>query len=324
MKTVGYALGQGLVALLQLGFRTLGVICYMLAVLIRPIIEQTWGRQQRQRASRRAGVETPVTTEAADPQPGCETVTPAGAHPGHDFEAADQIVSMRLDPAVGVVNLRIFQARGVIKRDLIISEPRLRALMKARRHSFPDVPYEPAQGLEATKEEAIRLAERLINELGQQSGAAVRTGRDRGSRAGVSALPAPAPGQSQDPAEPARPRPGQASLERHHDIAALPARRLSPAFVGELVKAGSTRITPPDRPPFEVFEATLALDNGSELALRGAELERELSASGCEIGQRIEITPMGKVPVTLANGIEAQKNLYRVRPAAAPAEGVGP
>ncbi|MDB5861696.1 MAG: hypothetical protein JWQ76_5385 [Ramlibacter sp.] len=318
MKYVGYALGQGLVALLQLGFRTLAGIGYMLAVLVRPLIERTLGRRQRYRASRHADVQRSVTTASAAPRLGGETVIgPVGAHCGHDFEAADRIVSLRLDPPVGVVNLRIFQARGVIKRDLIISEPRLRTLMKARRHSFPDVPYESAQGLEASKEEAVRLAERLINELGAQPGTTVRSG-PRVGRAGVSVLPAPAGRQMQAPAEPGRTRPAEATRERLPDIAVLPARRLVPAYVGELVKAGSARVTPPDRPPFEVFEAKLALDNGSELALRGAELERELTASGCLVGQRIEITPMGKVPVTLANGIEAQKYLYRVRPAAAP------
>jgi hypothetical protein len=79
------------------------------------------------------------------------------------------------------------------------------------------------------------------------------------------------------------------------------------------VRAGFQTRTPKNRPSYEVFEASLQLDNGAELALRGAELERELTANGCAVGERVAITPMGKVPVTLANGSEGQKNLYRAR-----------
>lgn len=83
-------------------------------------------------------------------------------------------------------------------------------------------------------------------------------------------------------------------------------------YVGELVRAGAQVVRPTNRTPYEIFEAALRLDNGAELPLRGAELERELVASGCEIGQRVAITPMGKVPVDLGGDKVGQKNLYRV------------
>lgn len=79
------------------------------------------------------------------------------------------------------------------------------------------------------------------------------------------------------------------------------------------MRAGSKRMTPQNRDPYEVFEAVLLLDNGAELPLRGAELEREITTSGCKVGQRLAITPMGKVPVTLASGAEGSKNLYKVQ-----------
>ena len=83
-------------------------------------------------------------------------------------------------------------------------------------------------------------------------------------------------------------------------------------YQGRLTKAGPQIQRPPNKRSFEVFEATIQLDNGAELALRGAELERELLAAGVQLGNRVAITPMGKVPVQLANGEEGKKNLYRV------------
>jgi hypothetical protein len=62
-----------------------------------------------------------------------------------------------------------------------------------------------------------------------------------------------------------------------------------------------------------VFTAIIQMDNGAEFPLRGAELERELELADCQLGDRISITPMGKVPVTLTNGGEGKKNLYKVQ-----------
>jgi hypothetical protein len=83
-------------------------------------------------------------------------------------------------------------------------------------------------------------------------------------------------------------------------------------FEGQLVRAGTERMTPKGRNPYEVFEAHIRLANGVDMPLRGVELERELERCKVGLGDRVAITPMGKVPVTMANGEEKSKNVYRV------------
>lgn len=83
-------------------------------------------------------------------------------------------------------------------------------------------------------------------------------------------------------------------------------------YVGKLTQAGAHRVTPKGRDAYEVFQATIEMDNGAVLPLRGSELERELESAGCRIGERVAITPMGKVPVALSSGGEGSKNLYKV------------
>lgn len=239
------------------------------------------------------------------------------------FEWADRIVSIRLEPYVGTINLRVF--KDTVKRDLIISEPRLRALMKGRRHTFPDAKFDPKLGIHAMdelKDETIVLAEELINKLGSQSVKGIKPRKDDFVRAKAPAPPAPAPApvvkeqvRQEQPKPAPAPAPQQAEQRSPGPQSTLVAPRVTTGYtyVGKLVEAGSKKMTPAGRAPYEVFEATLLLDNGAEMALRGAELERELESNGCRIGQRVEITPLGKIPVSLGNGGEGQKNLYRVQ-----------
>jgi hypothetical protein len=252
--------------------------------------------------------------EAADASAGA---LPAAVMHASDFEVADRIVSIRLQPPVGVINLRVYYAPGLVRRDLIVNEPRLRALLGGRRHSLPDVPYDRVAGLDFVKDETVQAAEKLINELGNCAARAGRRPRDCSDRSQMPAAPPPVPetkgtaGEEQLAAAVA----AQASSNVEAPVTTLVAPKLTIGFtyVGKLVRAGFQTRNPKNRPAYEVFEASLQLDNGAELALRGAELERELTANGCAVGERVAITPMGKVPVTLANGSEGQKNLYRAR-----------
>jgi hypothetical protein len=271
-------------------------------------------------------VNVPELPEALTHDTGPQTIL-------HDtFEWADRIVSMRLEPFVGTINLRVFNASKVVKRDLIISEPRLRAMMKGRRHSFPDVPYDYLVGLDEVKDDTIALAEKLINDLGSQSVKATKPRKDDFVRAKAPAPAAPVsasvvkePVRQQQPRSAPAPAPQQAEVRSQpaQPPSTLVAPRVTAGFtyVGQLVKAGTQQIHPAGRAPYEVFEATLLLDNGAEMALRGAELEREIESHGCKVGARVSITPLGKVPVALANGSEGQKNLYRVQNMAAPKRG---
>lgn len=323
MKTVGYGIGLALLALLRYAVRALSMTGRMAAMLIVPVLAWAMGRVTAKRRAPRprpqevAPIDVQLTAAEATVDTGPSTVIIT-----NDFEVADRIVSIRLEPPVGVINLRIYNDQAVVKRDLIVSEPCLRTLMKGRRHTLADVPYDRVAGLDQIKDETIEAVEKLINDLGNRS---VRANRPRKDDF-VRSKPAP------QPAAPA-PEVAKEDLARAPVVHAVPkadppmtsvvAPKVTTGFtyVGRLVKAGSETVKPKGRAPYEVFEATLQLDNGAELALRGAELERELSANSCNVGQRVAITPMGKVPVTLGNGGEGSKNLYRVRRMDAPSKG---
>lgn len=235
------------------------------------------------------------------------------------YDVADRIVSIRLDPPVGVINLRVYTNARVVKRDLIISEPRLKALMRGRRHTFPDAPYDSIEGLDGLKDETVEIAEALINTLGNQSVKAVKTQKlERVAKSPVAAAPPAAVAAQGSEAE--RPdgldgkhRPATADRNPESGKVYAPKPHTGITYVGSLVAAGTETMTPKGRVPYETFQAVLLLDNGVEMPLRGGELERELTGAQCQVGQRIAITPMGKVPVSLANGDEGSKNLYRVQ-----------
>lgn len=239
---------------------------------------------------------------------------------GEEFIAADRIVSIRLDPPVAVLNLRVYYKQKLIKREMIVTEQRLRTLMQGRHHSLGEVTFDPVKGLEAIKDETVEMAQELIN----------TTGNMRVSKAKVKPVErvekAPQPKQEkvvakrqQSETKPVDPKP--ASVPKAHVVQEQPSQPRNSyvpkptkgvTFEGKLVQAGSRRFTPEGRAPYETFEALLKLDNGVDVPLRGAELERELQRFNVQIGERVAITPMGKVPVTLPSGDEGSKNVYRV------------
>lgn len=332
MKDVGHMLMELAFGVLKLLGKALVLCGKLTAWVVLPLASAALNRATSPRKPRTAKVEVaavsvnvPELPNALVQEAGPVTIINAG-----EFEIADRIVSMRLDPPVGVINMRVYYNIGTVKRDLIISEPCLKAMMKGRRHTFPDAPYDPLVGLDAIKDETIELAEKLINDLGSQSVKATKPRKDDFVRAKAPAPPAPAPVKEAPRQEQAKPAPvqqhaNQTPSQQRADarVEVPPSKVVTPrintgyTYVGRLVKAGSEQVKPQGRQPYEVFEATLELDNGAELALRGAELERELTANGCQLGQRVAITPMGKVPVNLASGGEGQKNLYRVQNMAA-------
>lgn len=315
MKALGYALAALACGLLRLAGTMLVAATRTLVLLALPLA--SWflrHKQHRPKAvaapARSDGLQgdrlAPTAPEAVQLASAIATVA------GQDgLAVADRIVSLRLDPPVGVIHLRVYQARRVVRRELIVLEPCLRALLKGRRHPLPEVAYDPVDGLEAIKNEAVLAAEAWINTRGNAA-------RQRHPRAAVQRRDQPLSAASQPKANDTPPQPAPAtaatlpSLPPDGTLLAPPART-GYCYVGTLVKAGTATVRPKGRAPYDIFEATLQLDNGAELALRGAELQRELAACRCTPGQRIAITPMGKVPVVLANGGEGHKNLYRVQ-----------
>jgi flagellar basal body rod protein FlgC len=248
------------------------------------------------------------------------TVNTAPAPRDEEFMAADRIVSIRLDPPVAVLNLRIYYKQKVIKREMIVTEQRLRTLMQGRHHSLGEVAFDPVKGMEMIKDETVQKAQDLINSTGnlKVSKAKVKPAERTEKLAQPRQEKVVAPRQQVEikPVEPkaaavpkVQPPPEHPATPRNSYV---PKPTVGVTFEGKLVAAGSRTFRPEGRAPYETFEAMLKLDNGVDVPLRGAELERELQRFNVLIGERVAITPMGKVPVTLPSGDEGSKNVYRV------------
>lgn len=247
-----------------------------------------------------------------------------------DFEVADQIVAIRFDPPVGVVHMRVYNASRVVKRELLIHEPVLKGIMKGRRFTLPDAPYDPAKGMDVVKEETVELAEKLINEIGnrnvkgvkplkQEPRAKSETSEAKAETRKDKHIQEIAPKGAAQGAPAVKSQPAREMRPSKTDISAIPADRVFKprvstglTYVGRLKRAQHRTISPPGRSPYETYEATILMDNGAELPMRGAELEREIELAGCRVGDTVAITPMGKVPVSLPDGKEGSKNLYKV------------
>lgn len=239
-----------------------------------------------------------------------------GAKPNQqeEFIAADRIVTIRLDPSVAVVHLRVYKSQGLVKREMIVTEPRLRGLLQGRRHTLTDAKYDPAMGLDDIKDETVNLVQDLINLKGNTKVKAFKPVPE----------PKPMPNAPAKPAPKAEvkvalaPAPQMATSAKREPKPLPPAKTFAPrvetgvTFEGLLIAAGTRVMSPQGRAPYETFEAKLRLANGVDLPLRGLELDRELQAMGVKIGENVAITPLGKVPVSLAGGEEGFKNMYRV------------
>lgn len=336
MEQVGYGAVMALFGLIKLSLLAFAFVGKVLAMMVVPPAAAAVSRlasKQPTQVNRGPGQQSAAPAKiqiqlAAETPPVERDTGPDTIIHTSQYEAADRIVGIRLDPPVGVINLRVYNRARLVKRDLIVNEPVLKALMKGSRHNFPDVKFDPIEGLDAIKDETVELAEKLINDLGNRSVKAKKPRKDDFPRAKPAAAPAPAtapakeapkvePAKEAPKAEPAR-APVQAQAPVASPKPSVDAKTVTPTiktgytYVGQLRRAGTQIQRPLGRAPYEVFEATLLLDNGAELALRGGELERELTAAGCQIGQKVAITPMGKLPVHLADGGEGKKNLYRV------------
>jgi hypothetical protein len=248
------------------------------------------------------------------------TVLTASAY-ADEFVPADRIVSIRLDPPVAVLNLRIYYKKKLIKREMIVSEQRLRVLMQGRHHSLGEVVFDPAKGLEAIKDETVEMAQDLINSTGNLKVSKARVKPVDQSVKPVQQKQEKVVAKRQLNDQPKPPEAKPVAVPRAQPVAEQPAQPRNAfvpkptkgvTFEGKLVAAGSRTFTPEGRAPYETFEAMLKLDNGVDVPLRGAELERELQRFNVRVGERVAITPMGKVPVTLPSGDEGSKNVYRV------------
>lgn len=243
---------------------------------------------------------------------GPATVMQAGS-----FDVADHIRTIRLDPPIGVLYLRVYSGAEEIRPELIVHEPRLRQILQARRIALPTVTYRARDSLAEVGDTLVKAVEALINERGRSRTGASEKAADQRPKRGAD-LPA---GERQAPAPAAQvaaplPAPAVTAAPETAIQAArtpfVPDVQGGTTYTGVLVDAGAEMVKAANRPPYEIFVARLRLANGAILPLRGAELERELLRAGAKVGQQIAVTPQGKVPVDLGDGKTGHKNLYRV------------
>lgn len=244
-----------------------------------------------------------------------------------EYVPADRIIPVKLDPPVGTIHLRVYFDKKVVESDLIVTAPQLRRILQERRFSLPEMPFDPKVGLDKTIDHLVKQAEETLNKRGQEMQAAAGVYKPTQTVSLSAARPA-------KEAKPAENQQAKSHTPRHEERApaakpvqkttalppdAGPEKKFKPqptvgiTFEGVLSAAGVEMQYPKGKEPYEIFEAKVRMDTGVEVPLRGAELERELMRSGVQLGERVAITPQGKVPVTLANGSEGSKNMYRVQ-----------
>jgi hypothetical protein len=232
---------------------------------------------------------------------------------------ADLIKQINLDPPVANLHLSVYRARKTVSRVMIVTEPRLRGLLKNRRISFPDVPYDPSMGLKQTISDTVKLAQDTINAVGVK----VKVDSAKAAKP-VAPKVEPVVKQAAHEAdkrltavETVKVAPKPPTIQMPEPLAReerkfVPRPTVGVTFEGVLAQAGPKTMRPANGNPYEIFEVRLELENGTDVPLRGAELERELSGMSIKLGERIAITPMGKVPVELGDGKQGSKNVYRV------------
>lgn len=307
-------LGMGMLALVRFLFRCMAWVTARASFLLELVGSKRKSDPDTLANSATAKINAPVHRD--DELPAIE----ASVRGGEVFIAADRIVSIRLDPPVAVLNLRVYYQQKLVKREMIVTEQRLRTLMQGRHHSLGEVAFDPVKGLEAIKDETVELAQDLINTTGNLKVAKAKVKpANRSDKPVQPKQETVAAKRQQSEPKPVEPKPESApKAQVAQEQPNLPRNFFVPrptkgvTFEGKLVDAGSRRFTPEGRAAYETFEALLKLDNGVDVPLRGAELERELQRFNVKIGERVAITPMGKVPVTLPNGGEGSKNVYRV------------
>jgi len=252
------------------------------------------------------------------------------------YEPADRIERVVLGD-VAVLFARVFYQRGIIKRELRIRCSELRYLLDTNLLLLPDVPYDrhvPIKrmlerlGADAkTHLETIagvvsgHVPERVAQRRRKDDKPGAQAGKQETAQAErVQAAPqAPRAVQPQQALEqavaerpPVQADEQEAASRPQKERAVVPSIQTGYTYVGTLLEAGAMMKRPANKDAYTVFEATLLLDNGAELPLRGAELERALQRAAVQLGDKVAITPMGKVPVSLAGGKEGMKNLYAV------------
>lgn len=259
-----------------------------------------------------------ATNIGADKQ-GITSLQAGGLQQG-DFKAADRIINVRLDPAVANLHLRVYNSERLVKREMIVSEPRLRTLLGDRKFGFADVSFDPTKSFDEIIDETVELAEKLINARGNMKVKREKAKAEPERKADAKPIAKEPPVKAQEPAAKAEKPAREPVRARVQEPAPTPAsgKSFEPSpvagvtFEGTLIAAGTQRQNPRGRPAYEIFEARLRMRNGVDVPFRGVELERELERMGVEVGESVSITPMGKVPTTLADGREGAKNVYRV------------
>jgi hypothetical protein len=243
----------------------------------------------------------------------------------NNHDPADRIERVVLGD-VAVLFARVYYGGNVIKQELRIRCSELKYLLQTNLLLLPEVPFDPKRPIKRTLEKlAVGAQEHLeavahAATVGAPRRKATQPRDDEQSRKAPQVSQAPervVQAQNTPEAPSAHPAPQPANQARNEAGApagklVVPTIKTGYTYEGKLLEAGSALKHPPGREPYKTFEATILMENGAELPLRGAELERALQRAEANIGDRIAVTPMGKIPVTLAGGKEGAKNLYAV------------
>ena len=122
MEQVGYVAVMALIGLLKMSLRAIVLVGRVLAMMVVPLAAAVVNRLASKQPA--PGNRVPVQQSAAPAKiqvPTAAATLPVVRDFGPDtiihtskYEAADRIIGIRLDPPVGVINLRVYNKAGIV------------------------------------------------------------------------------------------------------------------------------------------------------------------------------------------------------------------
>lgn len=296
----GHAYLDAILGLVVLAAALLRGVVRLLAKLLTPI--GTWGRQRKV-------VDTGPAVEASPP-PGFQPQVSSMSRDYSTYEpAAIRVAQLQ---KVGYLTLWGYKDKGVVHRQLVVSDQTLTKALGVQRLPLPDKAWGPKETLDMLLDQSIVECDIFVAQhmpvqkagskvLPAVSQAEVVKAVAAPQVAEVAAIPEPAPETTQDPdLRTSKPYIGHASVVSQRTVGRLQYAGAVSSTFGGAGKRGQT------------FGVDLQTDE-RPVRLHGVDLERALAVAGARLGDIVEIELTGTTEVPLPNGGKGNKKHYIAR-----------
>lgn len=167
-ETIGRAIGSFIVMAFTLSLKLVITVLYSTLVTMRWVGTnglKAFGENPKSADLPQAKKELEAKTTQVVAAPVQETTTAVATAtpPEHSpFKVADRIVTVNLQPAVGVIRLKVYESAMKVHAEMVITDEAMRKLMKGRTHSLLEMTFDPAKGLDGVKAAALAEGTRLM------------------------------------------------------------------------------------------------------------------------------------------------------------------